>query len=510
LTIVISRLRDPVSTQAQGITVADSRVIENDFQLMWAVLTLVAKQVNQLLPADLQLDSRLSKFDTTFHRDIPQLQVWLESIGRLLPVANTLLGVGTPAHYLIEILDSTELRPGGGFIGNYGIATFSGGRLTAAHITDTYLLDNANLAAAHVTAYPPAYSWFDLAPSWSLRDSNLDADFPTAARYAESNYTREGGTVPVGGVVAITPVFIERALEILGPISVPEYHETVTAQNLVDRIHYYQVGPGDTNGGDIASPDGLSSTRKRFTALLAEHFLDRVRKSPSSTLPRLLQLTISSLRSKDVQVYLNPDSAENLLRSYNLDSSIRSPGGDGLFVVDANISGSKANSLITNTLNDEVTLDARGNAIHHTTIRYAWTSQGPVYGSNLYRDYVRIYVPPGSVLQIQDGWQPRGMSNAFGRVVWAGFFTLSYGEVNTITLVWKAPAIATKDAQEWHYEYLLQRQAGAQWMLHVHITLPSCGVMKHTWGGMETRNTQSALLNQSLNEDLDVGVDYSC
>ena len=49
----------------------------------------------------------------------------------------------------LEVLDSTELRPGGGFIGNYGIATFSGGRLTAAHITDTYLLDKDNLTAGH-------------------------------------------------------------------------------------------------------------------------------------------------------------------------------------------------------------------------------------------------------------------------------------------------------------------------------------------------------------------------
>ncbi len=150
LTLVISRLHNPVSAQAQGFTMADLRVIEKDFQQIKATLALVVSQVNHLQPADLQLDPRLSKFVTTFHKDIPQLQVWLGSIEHLLPVATTLLGVGTPANYLIEILDSTELRPGGGFIGNYGIATFSGGRLTAAHITDTYLLDEANLAAGHV------------------------------------------------------------------------------------------------------------------------------------------------------------------------------------------------------------------------------------------------------------------------------------------------------------------------------------------------------------------------
>src|SRR5260221_3387177 len=510
LNLIISRFHNPLSAQAAGITIADVTIIDKDFQQIKATLTLIVNQVNHLQPSDLQLDPLLGKYLATFQRDIPQLQAWLETIERLLPVAPTLLGIGTPANYLIEILDSTELRPGGGFIGNYGIATFSGGRLTAAHITDTYLLDKAYDATGYTIPYPSAYTWFNLAASWSLRDSNLDADFPTAARYAELNYAREGGSIPVQGVIAITPALIERALEITGPINVPEYHETVTAQNLVDRIHYYQVVPGNTDHGDAPSPDGLSTVRKRFTALLAEHFLVRVRQVSSSALPRFLQLMISSLRSKDVQVYLNPSTAENLLQSYHLASSIQSPGGDSLFVVDANISPSKANSLITNGLNDQVAIDEKGNAIHHTTIRYAWVSKGPAYGSDIYRDYVRVYVPSGSVVQMQNGWQSRGTSTAFGREAWAGFFTLAYGQTDTITLVWRAPGAATKDAKGWHYQYLLQRQAGAQRMLHLQITLPLCGVTIRKWGGPASTSTQGATLAQPLTVDVNAGIDYTC
>jgi hypothetical protein len=510
LNLIISRLHNPLNARAQGITMADLTVIEKDFQQIKAALTLIVNQVNHLQPSDLQLDPRLGRYLATFQTDIPQLQAWLEIIERLLPVVPTLFGIGTPANYLIEILDSTELRPGGGFIGNYGIATFSGGRLTAAHITDTYLLDKAYDATGHRLPYPSAYTWFDLAPSWSFRDSNLDADFPTAARYAELNYAREGGNVPIQGVIAITPQLIERALEITGPINVPEYHETVTAQNLIDRIHYYQVGPGNTAGGDAPSPDGLSSVRKHFTALLAEQFLARVRQVSSSALPRLLQLMISSLRSKDVQVYLNSSSAESLLQSYHLDSSIQSSRGDGLFVVDANISPSKANSLITNTLNDQVAIDEKGDAIHHTTIHYAWVSKGPVYGSDVYRDYVRVYVPPGSVLQVQNGWQSRGTSAVFGREVWAGFFTLSYSQTNTITLVWRVPGAAVKDAKGWHYQYLLQRQAGAQWMLHLQITLPPCGVTTHKGGVLASASMQGTTLAQPLTRDVNAGIDYNC
>jgi hypothetical protein len=510
LNLIISRFHDPLNTHAQNLTMKDFSIIEKDFNQIKTSFDLIVHQINHLQPGDLQVDPRLGKYFATFQRDMPQLQAWLDVVEKLLPVAPTLLGIGTPTNYLIEVLDSTELRPGGGFIGTYGIATLSGGRLTTAHITDTYLLDKAYNAAGHHIPFPSAYTWFDLASSWGLRDSNLDADFPTAAHYAELNYAREGGRLPIRGVIAITPAVIEQALRITGPITVPEYHETITSQNLVDRIHHYQVGTGDRSNGDNPSPDGLSSVRKHFTALLAVHFLARLHHLPPSSLPKLLQLLASSLHSKDVQIYLNPGIAEGLLHSYHLDAAIQAPGGDSLFVVDANISPNKASRLITTTLDDQVTIDAQGNAVHHTIMRYTWIRKGPVFGSKLYRDYVRIYVPPGSLLQRQDGWQLRGTSEAFGRKVWAGFFTLSYGHSRTIVLEWMVPTVATKDANGWHYQYLLQRQAGTQWQLHLQMTLPSCAVMRGKSGGLLSSNKRVVTLTQSLEEDMSLGLNYAC
>jgi hypothetical protein len=332
----------------------------------------------------------------------------------------------------------------------------------------------------------------------------------TAARYAEQNYSREGGKVPIQGVMAITPTFIQHALAITGPINVPEYRDTVTAQNLVDRIHYHELGPGLVSGSAIPSPDGHSSLQKRFTALLAEHFLARVHQLPPSTLSKLVQLLPNSLRSKDLQIYFNSGIAEQLLQRFHLDAAIQAPAGDGLFVVDTNMAVNKANQFITNKLDDRVTIDGSGNATHRTTLTYAWVTRGNVYGSTLYRDYVRIYVPPGSSLQVQDGWQPRGTSRAFGREVWAGFFTLIYGQTRTITLVWTVPSTVTKNGHSWHYQHSIQRQAGALWTLHLQITLPSCAVVTNTSGGIVHSTRQAASLNQSLSEDMRVGVEYNC
>ncbi len=504
-------LHDPLTSQGRGITQSDLAVITRDVKELSSVLVLAARQVNQLQLTDIQFDSRITKLVGTFHKDLPVIQGWLNSVEQLLPVAPTLLGIGAPTNYLIEMLDSTELRPGGGFIGNYGIVSLTGGRLASAHITDVDLLDRPFEAAGHVIPYPPAYSWFNLVPSWSLRDSNLDADFPTAARYGEQNYTKEGGSIPVQGVIAITPALIERVLAITGPIAVPEYHETITAENLIARIHYYQLGGRAAGEGSdlIPSPDGHSSLRKRFTELLAEHLLDRIRQLPSSDLSKILQLITNGVRSKDLQLYFNSDTAESVLHRLQLDGTIQSPAGDSLFVVDANVSGNKSNSLITNMLDDQVTIDSEGNAIHHASIHYVWTIPGPVYGGSQYRDFIHVYVPPGSILLTQDGWQPRGMSNAFNRDVWMGYFTLNYGQTGTITLVWKVPAAAHKDQNGWHYQYTVQRQAGILRELNFQVALPANASVTNKWGGLTPNNVQSEKLAQTLTGDMNVGINYA-
>lgn len=514
LNLIISSFHNPLNTQAQGLTMADLTTVGQNFRQIKVSLNLLIDQVNRLQPSDLQLDPRLGKLINTFRKDMPILHGWLNVTQDILSVAPTLLGIGTPTNYLLEMLDSTELRPGGGFIGNYGIVTLSGGRLADAHITDIDLIDKPFELAGNTIPYPADYTWFDLAPeSWSLRDSNLDADFPTVARYGEQLYAREGGTVPVQGVIAITPWLIQHALTITGPISMlPEYNETVTAQNLIDRIHFHQLGRAGEGSELIPSPDGQSSLRKRFTAYLADHFLARVRQlsaSPSA-LSKFFQLLVSSLHTKDIQIYLNSRAGENLLQRYHFDAAIQAPAGDSLFIVDANISPNKANDFITYKLHDQVAVDESGNALHHTTLSYAWLENGQNYGSPLYRDYVRVYVPPGSILHTQDGWEPQGTSQAFGREVWAGLFTLSYGQTHVITLVWTVHGAAQKGVHGWHYQYLIQKQAGDQWVVNLQVTLPACAVINSTLGGLASKAKQTAVLSQSLSEDLNLGIDYKC
>ena len=486
-------------------------MIGNDLHQVKVNVNQAVAGVNALRPGDLRFNAYLGKAVAQFHYYLPFLQTLLQEADQLLPAIPALLGISAPAYYLVELLDTTELRPGGGFIKDYGFATLIGGRLSAAHISDANLLDATFTQSGQTLSLPAGYRWFNqVTDSWSLRDSNLDADFPTAARYAEQNYSSEHARVDLQGVLAITPALMANALAITGPIGIPELHQTVTTRNLVDLIHYYQYGPGShRQSGGILSPGENADGSRNFTELLAQQFLVRLHQLPASDFPRLLQVIITSLQTKDLQIYFNAPAAENLLQSLNAGATIQPSAGDSFFVVDANISANHVNQLLTKTMDDQVTIDGDGNATHHTTLRYAWLTNGEAFGPPTYSDYVRVYVPSGSSLQGQQGWQPRGTSHAFGREVWAGSFSLSHGETLTISLTWTAKGAAKKDSAGWHYQYLVQHQAGSSWRLNVRVTVPSC-VGRTPTGMIRLGNGQTAALNQFLVKDTPMHLDYRC
>ncbi|MGH2508303.1 MAG: hypothetical protein ACRDHZ_13010, partial [Ktedonobacteraceae bacterium] len=146
-----------------------------------------------------------------------------------------------------------------------------------------------------------------------------------------------------------------------------------------------------------------------------------------------------------------------------------------------------------------------------TTLSYAWDLSGQDYGSSTYRDFVHIYVPLGSNLQAQSGWQPRGTNQAFGHEVWTGFFTLTFGRTQVITLNWTVPGAAQKDTHGvWHYQDLVQKQAGDTWILKLQVTLPGCAVSSTVSGGLVAKTKQSAAYGGSLSENRSFGVEYSC
>jgi hypothetical protein len=395
----------------------------------------------------------------------PTLSASVDSLRTLLGAAPALLGTDHPASYLVEILDETELRGGGGFIGNYGVLTVTGGRMSNATVNDTYLLDGPYLATHH-RAFPVLYSWFPLTSNLGLRDSNLSPDFPQNAQLAERIYQQESGQ-SVTGVVAITPAFIAQLLKLTGPVAVPGYPVTVTSQNLVQTIHHYQF---QTNAQGVPSGDGVSSTRKHFTAVLGETVFARLRTLPAGQYSALLKLAQANLKSKDVQLYLGDQGAQTQLTHLQLANALPSaaPSNDLLALVDNNVGGNKADLYVTQTASDDVTIRADGSAQHTLTLAYKYHPTGDVFGGSSFADEVQIYVPHGSTLSFSSGLSRMDTpTTATGYTVYGGLMKLSPNTTRMVVLRWTVPARSTKG-----YQLVIDRQAGSLYTFAITIHLP--------------------------------------
>ncbi len=327
LAILSQKLKDPLNPSANALTASDLAAISAKYTQIRAIVSNLLIQAKQLQPSDLELDSRLGPLLATLKAKEPQIQQLLDDGQVLLDLAPVLLGVEKPASYLVEVLDSTELRAGGGFIGNYGLLTLTGGHLNGIHIQDVDLLDAPYRYGNKVIPIPAGYQWFaDASPKWGFRDSNLDADFPTSAQYGESLYKQEGGPGELQGVVAITPWLVQSALRITGPVDVPEFKETVNADNMVDQIHKYQLTNGLTKGpDDKKDPNSGTSQRKAFTGYLFQHFMAKAKEQSAQDMSKFVKLFMDSVRNKDVQIYLNAEKAETVLRHNHLASAIEAP-----------------------------------------------------------------------------------------------------------------------------------------------------------------------------------------
>jgi Protein of unknown function (DUF4012) len=384
-----------------------------------SMVNLIGTTIDAVLPrlSDIQAQTRGMSIDalpiSAQQRDqflqlvqaVPQVEADVTQVRDLLGAANWLLGVDSPRTFLVQTLDRAELRGTGGFTGQYGELHVDGGRFAPFSLIDISLVEYADNSPTLGHLAPPQYrSWWPFA-NWGLRDSNISADFPTAAQTAITLYKQEVGH-PVDGVIMFTPFLIEHILNIIGPIHIHGYNETITAQNLEERLHYYQQDNAGILKQIIIQP-GHSSTseRKRFTALLAHDLMDQVRHAPPDEIIAIAREMLHDLKTKDLQIYFTNPQVEGLLMRYGDAAQIdRSTTQDGLYVVQENLSASKASQYVHTTLHDTVTLDASGGATHQLLMRLVYSQLGPVYGYDTYRDYVRVYVPPHSKLLSGDGF----------------------------------------------------------------------------------------------------------
>ncbi|HEY3993457.1 MAG TPA: DUF4012 domain-containing protein [Ktedonobacteraceae bacterium] len=347
---------------------------------------------------------------------LPVLDAALPQIHNTQDALGWFLGIGGQRSFLLEPMDSAELRATGGFTGQFGDLTLNGGHMGPLKLSNIGKYEEDHTAEGSPpdpTVYPkvigqsapkPYSNWWPIG-NFGMRDANLSADFPTSANIIMDRYKYEFGT-SLDGVIVFTPALIQHILHVTGPISIPLYHQVITEQNLEDLLHYYQLDNTGIRQEEIVEHVSDNQiARKLFTQRVTQALMTTVTHLPLNKMLSMANEIISSMKSKDLQIYVTNPQLEALLGKYGSTASLdRSTSHDGLFVVQENLSASKAAQYVTTSIQDAIALDGAGGATHQMQITLDYQQKGDVYGFDTYRDYMRVYVPVNSQLLKGNGF----------------------------------------------------------------------------------------------------------
>ena len=327
---------------------------------------------------------------TTAQTTVPVVAASLEELQQLSESLVTLLGHNQPKRYLVIFQNNRELRATGGFIGSFALVDINNGRVSSLEIPGGGPYDLMGTLTEHVISPQPLHL---VNSKWQLQDANWWPDFPTSAQKIQWFYEHSGGA-SVDGVITLTPDVIEQMLVITGPIAMPEYDTTVTANN------FYTI---TQTQAERKYDDTRAS--KKFIADMTPRLLDKLFSVDAATLLPVMQIVYDGLQQKDILVYMNDPFVQHEFSEHGWTGEIKQTSGDYLQVVDTNIGGGKTDAAIQETIDHQAEIAADGSVVDTVTITRLHTgaSDDPfAHVKNV--DYLRVYVPAGSELISAEGF----------------------------------------------------------------------------------------------------------
>ncbi len=363
----------------------------------------IQQNMSQVQLKDLPVNAKQQAQLSSVMAQLPSIRSLILQNQNMVDVVAWLLGVGQTRHFLMQTMDTAEIRGGGGFTGQYGVLSIQNGRVAPFTLHDVSLIDYASNGMNRNRLAPSQYGWMNFG-SWGLRDSNLSADYPTTAQINTQVFQEQGGG-PDDGVIDFTPAFIAHILNVTGPIRVALYNETITSSNLEERLHYYQQDPNAIAIEEVKSNDYGHQARKEFTSLVGKLLLSKVSHLPTNKLLTILKDAVKDIQSRDLEIYFTNPVAEQWLVNNGYSGGMSTfSKQDGLMVVQSNMSISKASQYVHTTEQDNISLDAQGGATHNLAITLDYNQTGPVYGFDTYSDYMRVYTPKSAQFLSGDGF----------------------------------------------------------------------------------------------------------
>lgn len=376
---------------------------------------------------------------------LPLLQKTVDKLILASKVLPNMLGYPGEKTYLFLFQNNTELRPSGGFIGTYGILKLKNGEIASFATDDSYNLDKQYTSEIET---PKPFQDYNKRFEWYFRDSNWSPDFPAAAEKAEWFYKLEGGGETLDGVIAITPTFIEKILQLTGSVKVQDYPYEFTSENFTDQLEFHV----EKNFYKFED----KTQRKNIIGDFGEILIARALTLPKDKLLELFNVVVQGFSEKHALVYLNDPALQKIIALSDWDGRIKEAPGDYFLYVDCNLASLKSDPFVKRTINYEVNWDGKGNPIARLTMTYNHIGEFN-WRTTRYRTYARVYVPQGAELVKISGNESEPVTyEELGKTVFSFFKVTEPKTTESVTLEYKLPMRITEQA----YSLYAQKQAG--------------------------------------------------
>jgi hypothetical protein len=281
---------------------------------------------------------------------------------------------------------------------------------------------------------------------------------------------------PFAGAVALDVSAMEALLRVLGPVRLPDFGETITAENVLERANFYE-GRGDPTER-VARPDLVGDAARPFFGALSQAVLDQVLRARPDTLPSVIAALAEAAAQKHLLVALDQPSVAAVLARRGWDGRQLAVAGDYLMVVDTNLrSLNMVSPAIERRAAYDVSLQSDLSGLATLTLTYANTLRqyNPRLGpSNDFEDYVRVYVPRGARLVQADGFAGQVAASDDGaHALLAGRLSVPLGETRAVTLQYRLPPSIFAAELGPRYRLVAQKQPGTTDLaLDVTLRLP--------------------------------------
>lgn len=383
-----------------------------------------------------------------------------EKTGVLFRSVPSFLGYDEPRTYLLLFQNNTELRPGGGFIGSYGVVRLDKGKAAVLAFEGIERLD-ARTPKEWQPAPPKPIAEYLGVDRWYMRDSNWSPDFAVSAAQALALYAAEGGVQAndIDAVIAITPTVLERLLALTGPFTVEGI--SFDANTVTERLEY-EVEYGFRDRG-IPYEDRKGIMSPFFFALL-DHAAHDFWKQTDAYLDMIEALG----KEKHILAYAEDQAIASSIESLGWSGRVRSVDHDFLLWVDANLGALKTDHAMKRNLTYQIIEKRDGRYLARAAMRYRHDGVFD-WRTTRYLTYARVYAPQGASLVSVDGVKHSGAAiqlsdtdqgEEFGYRWFGAYFSIEPGMEKTLSFTYLLPASITALIEEGSYTLFVQKQLG--------------------------------------------------